>query len=464
MHALHATLLFIIAKRLFQASETRNGTFIAGAAILLFTICPHISEVIVWKASFHFLMGGIMIAAILYWLQNFLTGGSPRFAWLAFVVFLLSTFSIEVFYLTPWLSLSLVLYYRHVLKVSPAITKKAILWFFLPQLILFFGHLLLLYVVTGAHVAHIGHEIHQPAVAYLRKAPGHIFHLVFLGRYFPQEIRQSVYNFFTGALGLSLFYGLLLALVFVLMIRFKSMKQGSKPAVLFFLWILMHLALLSPLWLPEMQLVSYDRYSYLMLPFMYLVLVFLLSRVNSKIIRYAIFGLYCLVNVYFTLRVNRLWQKSAKVVDSLTMNFPDPGNRTILLLNLPENFNGVPMIGSLPESFFKLRYNIYHKPERNNKFYDVASYNIFAPDNGARVNVINDSTIKVTLNQWGTWWWYQFQGGHGYDNEDFKLDMKDVGHWYELTLHKPADSFLILYSVGDTWKVVDMNRRNEDQN
>jgi hypothetical protein len=241
------------------------------------------------------------------------------------------------------------------------------------------------------------------------------------------------------------------------------MELSQKPIALFFVWMLLYLVLLMPLWLPELQFVAYDRYAYLMLPFIYLLLAMLISRIPWRPLIYVLVLPYFLVNIYFTLKVNRLWQKSARVVNALTEHFPPVDNKIVLLLNIPENFNGVPMIGSLPQSFFKLRYNVYHRPEIKNEVYDVSSYNITSPADGAHVSVVNDSTLHVTLNQWGTWWWYSFQGGRSYENEAYKLNMADVGHWYELILKKPSDVYLLLYQVGDQWKQVDMGKRGIEQ-
>ncbi len=71
--------------------------------------------------------------------------------------------------------------------------------------------------------------------------------------------------------------------------------------------------------------------------------------------------------------------------------------------------------------------------------------------------------IHVTLNQWSTWWWYAGHGAKNYETAEYKVNMIDPGHWYELTLKKPASQYLLLYEIGDQWKVVDMNKRNEDQ-
>ena len=463
LHALHATLWFAILRHIMAASGINRAAFVAFAAVLLYTAAPHISEVLVWKASFHYLLGGLLMALPLLLLQKYFRSGSRRYAVVSAFLYFLSTFSIEVFYLTPWMTLSVIIYYRSLPRSADYRTNNAIRLFFVPQLVLFAGHLVLLYIVTRAHIAHIGSEINQPLIAYLRKAPHYFFHILFLGRFFPHEWRQPVYPALTTTWALSLFYGALALLLVMSLWRFSKMRANNRPQVLFFLFLLMHLAMLSPLWLPDSQLVAYDRYTYLMLPFVYVLLVLLITRIRVRYVARILLAAYLLINCYFTLKANRLWQKSTLVVDSLTNTFPDPGKRTVLLLNLPENFNGVPMIGSLKESFFKLRYNIAHRPELTNQVYDVASFNISSPADGAHVKVVSDSTLVVTLNQWGTWWWYSFQGGRSYENEDFKLDMRDVGHWYELTIRKPADSMMLLFVNEGHWKVVDMSLRDTDQ-
>ena len=113
------------------------------------------------------------------------------------------------------------------------------------------------------------------------------------------------------------------------------------------------------------------------------------------------------------------------------------------------------MIGAEKNSEFKLMHDLLI-PDKllTNTVYDVLAYNMLTPQDGAHVDVINDSMIKVTLNQWGTWWWLETRGGYSYRTTDYKLDLKDPGHWYELTLRKPANQYLLLYNVGDEWREV----------
>ena len=142
---------------------------------------------------------------------------------------------------------------------------------------------------------------------------------------------------------------------------------------------------------------------------------------------------------------------------------PPAGNKTILMLNLPLGLNGIPMIESFPKSSFKVLYNATADSPLTNTVYDVLSYNMTTENDGAHVQVINDSTIHVTLNQWGTWWWYGVQGGTSYRNADYRLNLVDLGHWYELTLKHPAANYLLLYQAGDKLKAVDLNKKNTDQ-
>ncbi len=125
--------------------------------------------------------------------------------------------------------------------------------------------------------------------------------------------------------------------------------------------------------------------------------------------------------------------------------------------------NGAPMIGAQPEGIFKGMMEVYSGKIIPNNIYDVASYNMVADYNGAHITVKNDSVITVVLNHPGTWWWYEGHGAKSYETPDYKVDFKTVGQRYDLTLRHPASQYLLLYSVGDVWKTVDMNSKNVQQ-
>jgi hypothetical protein len=228
-------------------------------------------------------------------------------------------------------------------------------------------------------------------------------------------------------------------------------------------WATITIAFLMPLPFPDAALlVFYDRYSYFANGFIYLLLSVVLWQFANRYVAIAIIAAYAFANLYFTIKLNTHWKHSAYINHRLLNQLPPPGNKTVILLNIPENMNGVPMIGAQPDGQYKAMRGLLAGKTEANKMYDAASYNMATLNDGAHVTVINDSTLNVTLNQWGTWWWYEGHGGKSYENADYRLDMKDQGHWYQLTLKKPYTGYLLLYSVGSQWKIVDMAKR-EDQ-
>jgi hypothetical protein len=465
LHALNGCLLFVFCSRLLSDTGVENGKTISFAGVLLFTLSPYISEVIVWEPSFHFLQGLLLILLILVWAQQYIHTGAKKFATWSLVIYFLSTFSLEVFYITPWLVLILGVFYRYNPSFDKTKWSKIVLYFFLPMLLLFLLRIVLFRAVYGSWVSRIGTgTVTSIQLSSFGKPAKYLFHLLFLGRFFSNDIRDRVYDFCDSLKGIVLFYGIAVLSCSFIIARFQKMGGKGRVASLLFIYLLVTLALLIPLWFGNSLLVLFDRYNYFTCAFFYMLLAVLVSFITLQYVRVGIIALYALVNLRFAIKVTRYWAKSYRVDKELLNNLPDPGNRILVLLNLPENMNGIPMIGSEKESEYKLMHNLLLPDKQiNNTVYDALSYNMVTPEDGAHITVANDSVIHVTLNQWGTWWWYEGKGGYSYENSDYKLHLIDAGHWYELTLKKPADQYLLLYQTGRQWKAVDMNKKGEDQ-
>jgi hypothetical protein len=358
---------------------------------------------------------------------------------------------------------SLIGYYGWVLDYNKQVVKKSVLYHLLPMVLLVALHFILLRLAAGSVTGSLGDEISQPLSSYARKFPYYIFHVLLLGRYFPQPIRQSVYEFFSRNRGLWPFYGLLIVVAGYSILRFRAIAKRHKPSLLIGLWFVLCVGLVLPMWFPDTMLVSFDRYTYFMSPFLYLLLAFFLFRLG-RVVAISVLTLYGLVNIYYTVKVVGYWQQSAAIVTGLIDNMPAAEGKTVLILNSPEYLNGVPIIGPFWHfSFGKMR-NLYLDNPVDTAVYEVVSYNLLSADDGAHVQVVNDSVLHVTLNQWGTWWWIGMWGAQNYETMDYKLNLIDPGHWYELTLKKPASNYLLLYQVGSQWKVADMSIKDVDQN
>ncbi|MBC7554304.1 MAG: hypothetical protein H7257_10025 [Taibaiella sp.] len=465
LHAVNALLLYNLGFRLLHNSNTSGARFTALAGSLLFCVSPHASEVVVWESSYHFLQGLLLLLVVLNLSWQYLQTHTARHAVAAVFVYFLSSFSLEIFYITPWLVLTLALFYHWSSGPPSTGFLPALVHIFLPLIVIFIFHIILFRVVYGGWVAHIGSDVGpaMPALGWNKPAKL-LFHILFLGRFFSDAVRHTVYDFLDSAKGICAFYGALAVIIFFVAVRFRQLSVKAKLAAMLFGWVCITLALLMPLWFPDYSLVVFDRYTYFTSAFIYILLALLLTYIRLRYVRAALAIAYILINTRYALQVNRYWMKSERIISNLLLTFPYKTDRTVVLLNVPQNMHGVPMIGAEQESELKLMHDGLVPAEKiNTKVYDAMAYNMLTPDDGANVTVLNDSTLKVTLNQWGTWWWYAMRGGNSYENNEYRLDLKDPGHWYELTLKHPAANYMLLYQVGNQWKVVDMGKREEQR-
>lgn len=461
LHAINAALLFGFIRHLLDISGVENGGAVAFSASFLFSICPHISEVIVWEPSLHYLLGLLMILSILLSVKKWFDTGYKGYCYLCLAIYFLSVFSLEYFYLTPLLVLSYIIYRNN---VGIGTYKNRTTWqIVIPMLTILLLRVLLFRFLYHDWVSRTGSEVFSTGWSgFAAKPLKYIFHLIFFGRYWAEEYRQKAYAICESAKALYSFYIVFILLVGVYFWFFKKLNGRLRLAGLLLGWTALSTALVSPMWFPETMLLTMDRYAYLVLSFGFVFIAVMLGFLNRKV-ALSVLVVYSLINIGFTIKLNHYWQQSAILTDRLLRSFPEPGNRITLLLNLPETMNGIPMIGASNHGEYKLMHNLLHPNPIKPPVHDVASFNMTNQWNGAHVIVVNDSTVKVTLNQWGTWWWRNGQGATDFENEDYTLYMRDVGHWYDLVLKKPANSYQLLYLNDGQWKEVDMSEKVEIQ-
>lgn len=463
LHVVNACLLAVLCGGMLRDAGVRNYAGISYMGAGLFSISPYLSEVIVWEPSFHYLLGMLMLLVVLVCVQQYILLRRNTYIIIAAVVYALSTHSLEVFYITPWLVLSVALFYRAQLEEGKEVFKKVVLYFFVPLLVIFFLRMVEYRVLHGDWVSRIGSETALLAQETgLGKPLKYLFHLLFLGRFLPwNSVKDVVYSFCDSSLGIGLFYVLLVAEVAWSIVAYKKMAGGQRVAFLLFVWVIIALLLVSPLWFGSMLLVVYDRYSYFACGFLFMAVAIGIGHVPNKYVRIGLLTVVVLANLRFAVQASRYWGKGARVTNSLLNDLPATG-KTVVLLNIPESIHGVPMIGAWGYSEYRLMRNLLLPGKQvTDTVREVLSYNMVTPDDGAHVQVLNDSMLRVTLNQWGTWWWSEGQGGHSYENADYKLNVIDYGHLYELTLKKPAGEYALFFQVGDKWKRVDMGRWDE---
>ena len=460
MQAVNALLLFTFCKKLFNHSLIRNASITAFSGAILFCASPYISEVIVWESAFHYLLGLMLMLIVLRCVQHYLVAAHKKYLWCAGVTFLLSSYSLEVFYLTPFFTLLLIGFYSSINVADKKTATNAFLFCVLPQLIFFGAHFVALHALYHESVAHITAASVQANTENLSKAPKYVFHLLLLGRFWPEEIKSKVYHYTALTATLTFLYGAVALMVLFIAIRYRRMAASGKALTLLFIYTLASLALILPLWFPDSGLVIYDRYTYVLAAFFSLLVALVVNSIAGKKAFIVVMALYILINIRYTHKANAYWQQSAKVLNNLLETFPNDPTKKVLLLNLPECLEGVQMVGTRDDGEFRMMYNAIMPQKIANPVYDVEAFYMRNPNDGANVTIINDSTATVTLNDWGRWWLYYGLGATSYENTDFKVDMKDPGHSYNLLLKHPASQYKLLYMTDGAWKTADWGKKN----
>jgi hypothetical protein len=313
IQGVNSFFLYLLCSNIFKDSGVKQANIISVTGVLLFCASPYLSEAVVWQPSFHFLLSFLFIQLILRHTQQFIYSGKGKHIWWASIIYFLSTYCLEFFYVTPLFMAALVVYYRVGLGIDKARYRKLLLYFLLPQLIILAHHFVVFYMMYHSWVMHGVAGVFL-SNENLSKPLKYVFHLLLLGRFFPQEQKAHIYKLLEGWKALVAFYGILSLLLGVIFIRFKKMNGRGKAISLLFVWTLIPFIILMQIWFQDTFYILYDRYTYIYNAFGYMTLAMAASYISIGIIRYLLLGTFFSVNVFYTMMLERYWRQSAHAV------------------------------------------------------------------------------------------------------------------------------------------------------
>lgn len=455
LHALNATLFFRLVRGMSNDLRVAQPSWLAGGAALLALITPGAQEVVVYKAAYHYLPGVAAIFGILLLTRKALLTRQSRPAWCAVGLFALTTFSLEIFYTTPWLVLCLATALFWSRAIDATVYRRGLLKMFAPMIALFLVHLVLVRTTAGTWVSH-GAYVASGAITpagWIGRIYGYEHELLFLGRYHPVPVRQAFIELDRNpAAGWGL-GALLVALAAFMLIRFRR----ASPLFQMWVWLtagaFISLAIALHYMLDDILLGLNDRMLYYT-SFFHCALIALAVYTLTRRAKVYLAGILLIGGVYAFTTFYAAWQwyRSTQVIDALAADFPTDHPGPILLLNGPLNYKGFPMVISDEEDAWKDQVRLRTGRPVRTAVHDVSSYNMSRWWDGANLEQVSDTTVKVTLNQWGTWWWYKTLGATDRDHPLFRVRMVDAGHWYELDLKPGARNALLLVQKGKRWK------------
>lgn len=466
LHALNGTLLYRLVRAVLSDFQLANAEWVALAGTLLVLFNPSMTEVVIWKAAYHYLIAVQGILWILWWARKYLLNREPKWVWGSILLLVILAFTLELWYTIPLLvGLMIIAYYRAGI-INKGQFRSSLTKLFLPLAAVLLLHLLIYRLTYGTWFAHTAFTSpgDDSMIYVAARLWGYEWHLLGFGRFSPHELRELVYKK-TGYTK-----GGLLAIALVAILAewswrsYPRWKGGMRAIALFGGWSLISIVIILHYLPADLFVVSNDRYLYLSAFFQWtlvaIVLAVLFRNVWLRRIAFAVVLLACLG---FTAYLVREWRHSTKVFRAVQDKFIWKDAPVVLILNMPSMYNGIGIIRGSDTSELPWHLANFGRSVPKGQVRDVSSYNMLHSWDGAHVVVEDSIHLHVSLNQWGSWWQLNGLGALDRSNALFDLHFIDPGHDYRLTLKQQPPGMVILYQQGLEWRVVDMNKIGVEQ-
>jgi hypothetical protein len=458
LHALNGLIICRFFERLFTKFNLPDAQLISVVGTVFFLLNPVQAEVVIWKACLHYMLALLQMFAIFHWTLSYSETGKAKYPLSIALLYAVSTFTIELFYLTPVFVTGILLAMLRGGVLAKDVFKAAMLKIAAPLFALLGLHRVLYFIVFGKWTPHYDIDFaaafnYTDVIAKLNKYLLHIFGMEYL---LPDITRRDLYNYTESIVGLILLSAVLAALFAIIFTRLTKLKAWAQLSLLLAIMALFSFMLVVPLWFSDSGYLYNDRYYHLPSVFLFFMAAILLFRIRIEGLRYALVTMYFMACVAGTFYISMIAGKATNIYYALIDNYKWRSASRVLLLNLPNNYEGIRQMPAESDGNFKRHLAVFTADSSQSRIYDVSSYNMRQERDGAHVKVIDSMNLRVTLNQWGCWWWYGSLGAKSYENELYKVNMTDQGHEYFLTLKSKPQGLVILYQQGENWKQVNM--------
>lgn len=468
LHALNGVQLFYFFRRFLTMLgwEPETSLKLAFAGVVLWLLGPLAVEVVVWKACSHYLISMLLQFAVLSFLLRFINSGNPKFIGYLLTTYLVSTVFLEYFYITPLFVVLIGAALVYVRVYPPQLIGNILRKVVLPMVLIFALYYLVFYLVSGNFVARL--ETNMVATSpdhYVYKLMKYIVHIFAMEYFYPEQLKHGIYKMVENIYALALFIAGI-SLLFVAGFRgYRTWSLQAKTLLIFLAMSLAGCLLTLPMWFYDLFPYQGSRYFYLPTIFFYMLFSIFLGSLSLKY-KWVIglFWTYLLLNVAATFRLALNAGYAGHIFNKIVYDFKWEKEEQVFLLNLPIFFRGVPIVDALPERNFATHLRTFRNDTIDGDIYDISSFHMNGRWDGANVTVLDSMTFKVTLNQYGSWWWYDAVGGQDYESDLFKVTYLDNGFSYLLQFKtKPHPNAKFLYLTGTQWKEVDRSKLLEAQ-
>lgn len=449
LHSFNTYLLVLLSKKLFN-SIFKTDTFLYLLIVLMvFMASPYHPEVLTWKISTAFLWSATWILLALNYAFQFIKVGTRigLFIALLFNAFALLTFEWGLVVLPLFILFSLIIYLSDSNK-RKYIRRTSLLVF--GSVVLTCIYFYLNYLSFGSFLAHYGSEVHMQfnPIYIVGNVWKYMAKHIALVHYYSYSSRNAIYTF----LGNPLFIivasiSVVLSAVFI----WKKAKERSKFLVLaiLFLTIIICLIPVSNLSFEYLFQSENDRYGYIASIFLALIIGYVLKLASSRVLNFGLM-LWIGASIFFQQGMMLNWKNNKQVFWGLMDTFQFYDAKKIYALNMPDNLGGTFLFRDFSGgSSFTDGLEYTKKQAFAGDFVEVCQYNMVGKADGVRVHQVNDSTLQVSFNQFGNWFWKRTRSSN-YETEKYSV-VQGEGH-YKMILKEQEDAAVFIYQDGTSWK------------
>lgn len=451
LHSFTAFVGFKFLNLLLAHFKVKHAYQIALFSASLFLISPMAADTVVNKVTVHYFLSAIFIYSALYFELKYYVSRKKIELLKINTLFILALFSLEIAYIFPMLFVML-WFALNLAEKKLSLKKTLDFSLMIPFIIL--GLFLLLHKLSiGSVVGHYGAEVHTQFIfsEIFSNALRYFLSYAVFFEYFDYGYKDfASVQFLKFAIPL-----FILVAIVVLAFLFKMYKKNRKYSVLLGLSLVLgflSLAPISNLYYAYLFPIENDRYGYLASLFFYFFIVLLLFLIKKSNLRKLILLVFFGLNIFFLIGNINTFSKSSQLAWNLLNDFRWFEEDVIILVD-PQSFGGAKMFGTETDtSSFAQSLFLHTQKDRRANVHLVYQMNYTQLDNTVVVEKRAENQYKVTLAQWGNWFWKNNQGAASFENDLFKLSLNRKGRQYfVIDLKEKAKGMKVIYPKGDEW-------------
>ncbi len=460
LHTCCGVLVYSFFKRYFTTVGLLNAQWVALVGVVLLLFAPIVSEVVIWKACFHYYTAIGIIFIILHKTLTYINAPKLRNALLIWVLYYASTFMLELHYLTPVFVCIVILSLLILGSINRLQAKKGLLYIFLPLVILWVIYLLTYFTLYNKWIAHYDLDITQSlGIPQIMSSVSKTLLRIYCFEYLlPHHLRMQLLEIVSSPLYGWISAGIVSFLGILFVVKFNKIALKGKLIGVLIILGFASCILIIPLWYNDLNMFLNNRYYYLpgIFFFMLLALIVIPEKGKTKWYQNVFLVGYFVFALGVTFSVVKKVNTANTIYQSVFTTYDFSKADTIIFLNMPNNLAGINIIPSENGEDFQNYYYIVRNNSLPTHIINTYSHNVNDKNYGVHITVLDSMQFKVSLNQYGTWWWCNSLGASNRENELFYLSLTEDGTSYTLTLKRPISKHTkLLYHNNLQWKEVD---------